>query len=106
VSEVGAIGTPGGVAGTARDDVWVSLRNEGRMLHFTPPGSPSLCISSLSTNILVSWPRAATGYQLETTSSLSPPASWNPVTNSAGLAGDHFEITLPKTNGQFFRLTR
>jgi hypothetical protein len=107
VTEVGNISSPGGIAGTARDDVWISLRREGRMLHFTPPGSPLLSITSVSTNVVVSWPRAAIGYRLETSASLPPLAPWNSLTNAASLASAHFTVTLPKTNGsQFFRLVR
>jgi hypothetical protein len=66
---------------------------------------PALSISLTTTNILLVWPAAAAGYRLQTTPSLSPPVTWNPVTNSANLFSNRYELPLPLPNGaQFFRL--
>ncbi len=53
-----------------------------------------------------SWPDSATGFILQSTASLSPPADWKTVTNSVTDDGVNFNITVtdfPGTN-QFFRL--
>ena len=73
------------------------------LVAFSPP--PALSISLTTTNILVGWPAAATGYRLQVTASLSRPVTWNLVTSSANLFSNRYQLSLPLTNGaQFFRL--
>jgi len=73
------------------------------LVAISPP--PALSISLTRTNVLGAWPNAAVGYRLETTSSLSPPGTWNSVTNMGNLFSNRYQLPLPVTNGaQFFRL--
>ncbi len=66
-----------------------------------------LSMSASATNILLSWPAAAGGSQLESTPKLSSP-NWTPVTTqSLTPTNNQFTVSLPATNGaRFFRLTK
>lgn len=68
-----------------------------------------LKIISTNTNALISWPLAPTGFRLESTTNLAPPASWTtvnaPVTVDTN-SGQNV-VSLPVTEAaQFFRLQR
>jgi hypothetical protein len=41
ITNLGTIPRPGGIAGTAADDIWVSLGTAGTMLHYAPASSPA-----------------------------------------------------------------
>jgi len=56
--------------------------------------------------VTMSWPTAATGYNLEITGSLSSPA-WATVTNTVIVSGTNSTVTVNASNGnQFFRLKK
>lgn len=66
---------------------------------------PVLTIQLTGTNIILSWPTNATGFELERTSNLTPPPVWNPAATNPPTIGDRFELTLPPTNAPaYFRL--
>jgi hypothetical protein len=66
----------------------------------------SLSIASSGTNILLSWPRAAAGYQLQSTPTLSSPV-WTTVPQTVILANNQFTVSVPATNQvRFFRLKK
>jgi len=55
-------------------------------------------------HILVSWPSWATNYALQTKAQLQL-ATWQTITNKAGIRGDQLAITLPlAAQSQFYRL--
>jgi len=65
-----------------------------------------LSITRSGPNVIVSWPASAAGYQLYSTSSLSP-ASWTLVAQSPTPSGDQLTVTLPASSAaQFFRLLK
>jgi hypothetical protein len=68
--------------------------------------SPSLSVSANSgSSLTVSWPTTATGYQLETSSSLGSNAVWTVVSGSPIVDGSNYKMTIPTTNStSFFRL--
>lgn len=45
--------------------------------------------------VVLSWPTWATGYAVQSTTNLTPPVIWLPVTNAVGIAGNQFMVTLP-----------
>jgi PKD repeat protein len=45
--------------------------------------------------VVLSWPTSATGYAVQSTTNLTPPVIWLPVTNAVGIAGNQFVVTLP-----------
>jgi hypothetical protein len=67
------------------------------------PISASLAIEIVGSNVRVSWPTSATGFSLQSTTSLSP-ASWGPAGGTLTVEGDQNVVTLPATGTQFFRL--
>ena len=77
--------------------------------------SPPITIAKAGTNVVISWPAAAVGFDLETKSNLSPQTAWIPVdtskaTNELSVAvpAGMRRLTLPivKTGSQFYRLHR
>jgi hypothetical protein len=64
---------------------------------------PKLSIAPAGTNAVVSWPTAACGFVLESTSSLSPP-SWTTVMDSPAIVGTRYNLTVPATGTTFYRL--
>lgn len=65
------------------------------------PGVPSLTITQLGDNVVISWPTEATGYKLESADTLANP-TWSEVT---GVSGN--SVTVPATaNSKFYRLKR
>jgi uncharacterized repeat protein (TIGR01451 family) len=69
-----------------------------------PP--PQLHIALEGTEVVLSWPASASGYVLES-SDLAPPISWNLLTDSPPVVGDHYEVRLTVQPGkQYFRLRK
>jgi len=59
-----------------------------------------------SGNLVLSWPAAASGFTLQSRTSLTS-GSWTTVTPVAVLVGSQWQAAVPKTSGtQFFRLVR
>jgi hypothetical protein len=57
-------------------------------------------------NLVLTWPEAASGFTLQSRTSLTS-GSWTTVTPAAALVGGNWQATVPKTGGtQFFRLVR
>ena len=66
---------------------------------------PGLQIAGAGANITLTWPHAATNYQLQATGSLNTNAVWNIVTNLPVVISPYNVLTLPATNIQrFFHL--
>jgi hypothetical protein len=70
----------------------------------SPPPVPSLSISVLTTNVVLSWPDYATNYGvLQNTSATT--ANWTALTNVPVDNNGFFQVTLAQTNHQtYFRL--
>ena len=64
---------------------------------------PKLSISRAGANAVVSWPTAASGYVLESSSSLSSPG-WTTVMDSATVVGPRYNLTVAPTGTTFYRL--
>jgi O-glycosyl hydrolase len=55
--------------------------------------------------LALSWPQAAVGFMLQSTSNLSPTTIWNPLTNNTSISNDIANVTLPSSQAaQFYRL--
>ena len=60
----------------------------------------------LGPTLLLAWPATATGFVLQQTTSLSPPA-WTNVATSPNVAGNELQVLIPIPGRQtYFRLTR
>jgi hypothetical protein len=65
-----------------------------------------LQIAPAGTNVLLTWPAAATNYQLQAAVSLTAAGAWNFVTNQPVVSGTTNFLTLPAVNSStFFRLS-
>jgi hypothetical protein len=57
--------------------------------------------------LVVSWPVTPEQFQLQSTISLSPPVTWDTVTNGIVLAADRYVLTnAPSGSAMFYRLKR
>ena len=66
---------------------------------------PQLAIAPAGTNVLVSWPSSAAGYQLLFTTSLAPPAAWSNVTQTVQTNNTQAFVLVPISGQQqYFRL--
>jgi Concanavalin A-like lectin/glucanases superfamily len=66
----------------------------------------TITATSSGGNLALSWPAAASGFTLQSRASLTS-GSWTTVSPAATLAGNQWQVTVPKTSGtQFFRLVR
>ena len=65
--------------------------------------APSLQISLLAGQAIISWPAWAANFQLETAATL-PAVSWIPWTNSVRTLGDTFQVTADLNGVAFYRL--
>ena len=64
---------------------------------------PKLDITRAGADALVSWPMAASGYLLESSSSLTSP-SWTAVMDAAAIAGNRYNLTVTPTGTKYYRL--
>jgi len=86
---------------SANSDVWSTQITE----LLTSQLMPQLSIAPAGTNVMVSWPSIATGFQLESAPSLAPPIAWSSVTNTASTNGGTISVLVPISGSQtFFRL--
>jgi hypothetical protein len=69
------------------------------------PGSPLLRIFLTATNtVIVAWPTAAGGFNLEQNSNLATTA-WSTVTNSVNVVGSENQVSVaPPSGSKFYRL--
>ena len=65
-----------------------------------------LTITPSGANIIVSWPAAATGFQLQHSPSLPQPGNWTPVMQTPVVANNQSTVSLPASESAgFFRLS-
>ena len=69
---------------------------------------PVLNIKPASTNVVVNWTTAASGYQLERTNSLPSGTNWGLVTDIPTVISGRYQITngVPGTSSEFYRLRK
>lgn len=66
----------------------------------------TLTATRVGDDLVLRWPAAAAGFSVQTTSDLGS-GGWTALDATPVLNGDHWEVTLPATEGsQFFRLWR
>ncbi|HEY3853200.1 MAG TPA: lamin tail domain-containing protein, partial [Verrucomicrobiae bacterium] len=72
----------------------------------TTTNGPVLSLQTSPTGpFTITWPASASGYQLYTTTNLTPPTVWTLVTGQSETNGTFFLPILPTNAGQFFRLS-
>jgi hypothetical protein len=66
-----------------------------------------LSVTLTNSNIVIAWPVAPTGFQLQSAASLNPPVSWTAVTNAVTITNNQNVVSVAIGAGsQFFRLKR
>ena len=79
----------------------------GVALAVQTPGAPLLTVIHSGNNVLISWPNPSSGFVLEVTSNLNPPATWLSVSGTPVTVNQESTITLPASQGfQFYRLRK
>ena len=69
--------------------------------------SPELSVTRLGGRFALRWPLSASSFTLQSCSSLTPNAAWQPVVTLPQTNDQNLNLTLPFTSGsQFFRLQR
>lgn len=72
----------------------------------TPRPALEISTSVSAGNFVLSWPGWASNYSVYTTTNLSMPGVWVPVTNGLQPSNSQFYLNMPMTNArQFFRLS-
>jgi hypothetical protein len=67
----------------------------------------TLTATRVGGNALLSWPAAAAGFAVETSTNLSSPINWVTLTNAPALVGNKWQLTVPASGtARFFRLIR
>jgi len=68
---------------------------------------PSLGIQLSGSNVILSWPVSATGFTLQSNSSVTQSSGWSAVGQSVVVSGGQNTVTIPVSGGaQYFRLTQ
>ncbi|HEX9047743.1 MAG TPA: hypothetical protein VF988_12020 [Verrucomicrobiae bacterium] len=69
--------------------------------------APTLNLAATGTNVVVSWPNYASGYQLQSTTNLFAANSWLPVTTGISTNGLSISVQIIKTGqARYFRLSQ
>ena len=65
----------------------------------------TLRISAAAPNVLLSWPVSCTRYRLLQAPSLTPPATWTPVSGTPSISGTNYQVLQPASGPyRFYRL--
>jgi hypothetical protein len=92
-----------GVASSGDGNRWLAAG--GTLAYTWPPPPVALSFFPQGTNIGLFWPSNQIGLVLESSPSLSPDATWTPVTNDVVLGNYRFNVTAsPNTSPTYFRL--
>jgi len=87
---------------SANQDVWSTQITE-----LITTSQILLSLQAGGGNVTISWPAAATGYQLQVASSVATPTAWSNVSQTPQTNASQIYVTLPASaSQQFFRLKK
>jgi uncharacterized repeat protein (TIGR03803 family) len=91
--------------GTAK---WGGTNGNGTVFSISlPPPPPQLTIIYSGANVILTWPTNATGYTLQSTTNLAPPAVWSTVSPAPVVVNTNNAVTNTLSGTQmFFRLSQ
>ena len=94
---------PGGIDCDSAGYLYVADlgNNEVRTTRIVPP---TLQLTRLSGQLLLSWPTSSEDFGLYQSSALGPAASWSPITSGIVTNGDNIFRTNPVTGAAYYRL--
>jgi streptogramin lyase len=97
---------PFGIAVDARGVLYVADFSNNTIRRGQPVASePSISLLTINGQLWLSWPASATNYALETSDSLTPTATWQPVTTGITQSGNSFIWQMtPGAGSAFYRL--
>ena len=82
----------------------VVIDQPGRLIVRTQ-AKPELSVSLIGNQLELTWPISVVGYDLQTTSTLSDSADWQPVGVNPSVTGNRWRIVLSSSQAaQYFRL--
>jgi hypothetical protein len=96
------------VCATATDPFGNTSEFGPGVLSFSSAG-PSLTIAAQGSGFMLTWPSSAAGFQLQTTTNLTPTIYWTPVTNAISDNGTRKSVLLQPKPGEptrFYRLKK
>jgi len=107
VGSVARFYRPWGIAIDKNRRLFVADNFNGTIRMGVLPSAPILQVGWAAGYIVLTWPQATGNYVLETTASLGPGASWQPLTNGIAVAGANYVLTNSTAAGTaFFRLRK
>jgi alpha-tubulin suppressor-like RCC1 family protein len=77
----------------------------GAIVEIVGPPPPLLTITLSGTNVALTWPTNALGFNLQSIGNLTPPAVWSAVTSAPVVIGNQFQVSLSITDvARYYRL--
>jgi len=74
--------------------------------HLAPTTPPSLTAGRSGSNVVLTWPASATGFDVQTTTAVSP-ANWQAAGLTPTVEGDVYKVTVPSEGpARFYRLMK
>lgn len=74
--------------------------------HLAPTTPPALSVARSGASLVLSWPSPSSGFQLQESAALVPPA-WTPVSGSPAVEGGSNKVTVaPNAAARFYRLAK
>ena len=66
---------------------------------------PTLLITRIGTNVVLSWPALASGFNLQSSTNATMPGGWSTVLDTPQAEGENLKVTLPVADQtRYFRL--
>ena len=85
----------------------LTTAGQGDMFLTRLDGSPLLTVIRAANEVVLSWPAATSGFQLQSVGSLPAGSQWQNVTGAPALIGDrHFVTNTLTSSNAFFRLRK
>ena len=98
---------PEGIAVDAADNLFISDFSNYTIRMGTPPPPPTLAVTALNNQMILSWPTSGSNFLPQTTTSLFPGTFWTDVTNGVVISGNRFYLTNPIADpAGYFRLRK
>lgn len=97
---------PFGITVDAAGVLYVADFSNHTIRRGTPiPGSPTISLIVSGGQFFLEWPATATNYEMETSGTLSPSATWQVITEGITVSGNNFMLPMvPGAGSAFYRL--
>ena len=93
----------GTTSGAGAQALGFSFNSSGILMYgSTSVPQPILTITPSGAKVILSWPTSATGFTLEQTTSISPPANWSTNSTVPVVVGGNYTVTNPASSSAYF----